>query len=125
MTSGNLRKLYILYWRHTTMDWENARTKELRDKLTYDEPGYELFLKFRQELDFRFMNCNRNTEDYVRHRDTVELLRRHKLRLEPLVFLELWKPNSQGTREEVYSIDSDYRLKLVLKRIKEVLEQEI
>ncbi len=120
MTSGNLRKLYILYWRHDSMDWENARTSELRDLLTYDE---DLNLRYRDGLDYQFMNVNRNTEDYVRHRDTVELLRRHKIRREPLIYLELWRPNKDGSREEMYSIDSDYRMKLVLRRIFEVISE--
>jgi hypothetical protein len=120
MTSGNLRKLYVLYWRHSTQDWENARTKELRDELTYDT---ELNLRFRTDLDYKFMNVNRNTEDYVRHRDTIELLRAKKVRLEPLVYLELWRPNKDGSKEEFYSLDSDYRLKVILRRIREVINE--
>lgn len=122
MTSGNLRKLYVVYWRHSSIDWENARTKELRDELTYNE---KLQLKFRTELDYRFMNCNRRGEDYVVHRDTIELLRPKKIRLEPMVYMELWKPNKEGSKEEFYSIDSDYRLKLVVKIIQEHLDNPI
>jgi hypothetical protein len=123
MKSGNLRKLYIFYWRHSIMDWENARTKELRDELTYDST-FPLNLRFRDDLDYKFMNVNRSTDDYVRHRDIVELYRSKKIRREPLVYLELWRPNNEGTKEEYHSIDSDYRLKLVLRRIHEVLSQE-
>lgn len=121
MTSGVLKKLHILYWRHSVKEDENARTKELRDELTYDE---QMQLRFRTELDYKFMNCNRNTEDYVRHRTEVEALRPHKVRLQPLVYLELWKANKNGYKEEYYPIDSDYRLKLVLRRIQEALDEE-
>lgn len=125
MTSGNLRRLHILYWRDSQSDKENARTTELYEKLTYEQPEFDLHLKFRTELDFRFMNCNRNTEDYVRNRDQVEYLRPKKIRKEPLIYLELWTPNNEGSREEFISIDSDYRLRIALKHIYEVLEKEI
>lgn len=121
MTSGVLRKLHVLYWRDSVKDHENARTKELRDELTYDD---QMNLRFRTDLDYKFMNCNRNTEDYVRHREDVERLRPHKTRMQPLVFLDLWKPNKDGYKEEYYSIDSDYRLKIVLRRIQEALDEE-
>lgn len=116
MKSGNVRKLYILYWRHPDLDWENARTTELYNELIYDD---DVRIQMRHDIDFRFMNVHRQTESYMRHRDTVELYRRHKIRREPLCFLELWKPNKDGRREEFWSIDSDYRLKEFLKALKE------
>lgn len=129
MKSGNLRRLHVLYWAHQTKtDWENSRTKELRNFLLYGVPEFrpndQFYLNMRDNLEYLFMNCNRNTEDYVRHRDKVEQLRPKKIRMEPLVYLELWKMNKDFTKEEFYSIDSDYMLNKVLRRIKEVLEDE-
>jgi len=118
MTNGNIRKLYIFFWRHPELDWENARTTELYNELIYDEG---IRINMRHDIDFRFMNVHRNTESYVSNRDTVELYRRHKVRREPLCYIELWKPNSDGRREEYWSIDSDYRLKKFLSSLKEHL----
>lgn len=121
MTSGNLRKLIVLYWRHATLDWENARTTELHRELTYNE---QLALRYRHDLQYVFANCNRHTESYVANRDLVEQLRPKKIRLEPLVYLELWHPNKDGRREEYWSIDSDYRLKEVIRQIHFYLNQQ-
>lgn len=122
MKSGNLRKLYVIYWRHPEQDWENARTTELIRELTYDE---KIRMPLRYDTDYRLMNCHRRTESYVANRDIIEYYRRHKVRREILIFMELWQPNEQRVKEEYYSIDSDYRLKLVLNRIKHHLETEL
>lgn len=122
MTSGNLRKLYVIYWRHPELDWENARTTEFIRELTYNE---HIRMPFRHEVDYRLMNCHRRTESYMANRDTVEYYRRHKIRREIFVYMELWQPNEQRVREEMYSIDSDYRLKLVLNRIRHHIETEL
>lgn len=121
MTSGNLRKLIVVYWRHPSQDWENARTTELHRELTYNE---KLALQFRHDLQYVFANCNRHTESYTINRDIVEQLRPKKIRREPLVYLELWRPNQEGRREEYWSIDSDYRLKEVIKQIEFYLTQQ-
>lgn len=113
--SGNIRKFYVFFWRHPELDWENARTTELYNELIYNDG---IRVQMRHELDFRWMNVHRRTESYVQHRDTIELFRRHKVRREPLCYLELWKPNHEGRREEFWSIDSDYRLKQFLISLK-------
>ena len=113
MTSGNLRKLHIIYWRHSSIDWENARTTELFNELTYND---KLALRFRNDLHYVFANCNRKTESYVRYKDVVELHRQHKIRMEPTVYLEFWQA-VDGRKEEYWSIDSDYRLKKVIERL--------
>ncbi len=114
MNSGNLRKLHIIYWRHPTLDWENARTTELFNELTYNT---KLNLRFRTELQYVFANCHRQTESYMANRDLVEQLRSKKIRREPLAYLEFWEPNRDGRREEYWSIDSDYRLKELIKQL--------
>lgn len=104
----------MIYWRHPTQDWENARTTDLHNHLTYDE---RLALRFRSDLQYVFANCNRHTESYAANRSLIEQLRPKKIRREPLIYLELWEPNKDGRREEYWSIDSDYRLKEVLRQI--------
>lgn len=114
MKSGNLRSLHILYWRHSTEDQENARTTELFRELMYDD---KLQIRLRDNLSFIFANVNRRTESYLANKSVVENLRSKKVKREPLVYLELWRPNEDQRKEEFWSIDSDYRLKAVLKRI--------
>jgi hypothetical protein len=113
MTSGNLKKLIVIYWRHPTLDWENARTTELNYELTYNST---LNIRFRSDLQYVFANCHRLTESYAANRDLVEYLRPKKIRREPLVYVELWQP-VDGRREEFWSIDSDYRLKELIKQL--------
>lgn len=108
MTSGNLKKLYIIYWRHQSKEWENARTTELYRELTYND---RFRPTMRDNLDFRFMNCNRHSESYAANASTVSYYRRYKLVKEPLIYLEFKQPNEKGLNEEIWSIDSDYRLK--------------
>lgn len=120
MTSGNLRKLYVIYWRHPTLDWENARTTELYNELTYNSV---LNIRFRTELKYVFANCHRKTESYAANRDAVEEMRPKKIRREPLVYLELWEPNRDGRREEYWSIDSDYRLKELIRQLDQYLNK--
>lgn len=115
MDAGNIRKLYIFFWRHPVLDWENARTTELYRELTYDD---DLRIHMRHNIDYRFMNVHRQTESYIKDRDVIEFFRRHKIRREPLCYIELWKPNEENRKEEFWSIDSDYRLKVLLNRIK-------
>ncbi len=114
MKSGNVRKLYVFYWRHPELDWENARTTELHNELVYNDA---VRIQLRYSVDYRFINVKRDTESYARNRDVVELYRRHKIRREPLCYIELFNHNSSGYKEEFWSIDSDYRLKEFLKSL--------
>lgn len=118
MTSGNIRKFYVFFWRHPELDWENARTTEMYQELIYNET---IRMPFRYDLDFRWMNVHRKTESYAQNRDTVEQFRRHKIRREPLCYLELWEPNAEGRKEELWSIDSDYRLRQFLRQLSQYL----
>lgn len=120
MKAGNVRKLYVFYWRHPELDWENARTTELRNHLWYDTP----LRPHMRDLDFKFLNVHRRTESYRQESNLIEQFRRYKVRREPLVYIELWQPNAEGRREEFWSIDSDYRLKLVLKHLEHTLNTD-
>jgi gluconate kinase len=111
---NNIKKLIILYWRHSTEDRENSWTKELYEKLIYDD---RLRLRHRNDMEFIFTNVNRKTEEYRLHAETVEYLRRHKLRGEPLVYIDLVFANERGSREEMFSIDSKHDVEQILERI--------
>jgi hypothetical protein len=113
MKSGNLKKLIIIYWRHPEIDWENARTTEFYKLLIYDD---KLALRSRQDMVFLFINCHRRTEDYARYKDLIEYYRPHKVRCEPMIYMELQEP-VDGRKEEFYSIESDYRMHAVIDRI--------
>lgn len=111
---NNIKKLIILYWRHSTEDRENSWTKELYEKLIYDD---RLRLRNRSDMEFIFTNVNRKTEEYLLHREEVEYLRRHKYKGEPLVYMDLIFPNERGSREEMFSIDSKHDVEQVVERI--------
>lgn len=113
--TNNLRRLVVLYWRHSKEDRENSWTKELYEALIYND---ELRLRYRNDTDFIFANVNRRTESYIQHRDLVENLRRLKERYHPLVYLDLIFPNERGSREEVYSLYNGYDIRQVIARIK-------
>jgi hypothetical protein len=113
MKSGNLKKLIVIYWRHPTIDWENARTTEFYKLLIYDD---DLAIRKRDDMQFLFINCHRNSEDYARHHDIIEYYRPRKTRCEPMVYMELHNP-ADGRREEFYSIDADFRMHEVIDRI--------
>lgn len=112
--TNNIKKLVILYWRHSTEDRENSWTKELYEKLIY-HPKFDI--RTVNSTEFIFANVNRKTESYLIHRETVEYLRKHKLRGEPLVYMDLVFANERGSREEIWSIDSKYDMEQVVERI--------
>ena len=111
---NNIRRLVVIYWRHSSEDRENSWTKELYEKLIYDD---RLNLRYHSEMKFIFANCNRKTESYYVNRDIVEELRRHKIRREPLVYLDLIFPNERGSREEIHSISNKYDMEQIIERI--------
>jgi hypothetical protein len=112
--TNNLRRLVVLYWRHSQEDRENSWTKELYEKLIYDD---ELRLRYQNKTEFIFANVNVRTESYLQYRDVIYGLRRHKERYHPLVFLDLIFPNENGSTEELYSICNENDIRQVLKRI--------
>ncbi len=113
--TNNLRRLAILYWRHSKDDKENSWTKELYEALIYDD---ELRIRQRYDTEFIFANVNRRTESYIQNKDVVEALRRHKERYHPLVYMDLVFPNERGSREEIRIIYSQNDIREVIKRIK-------
>jgi hypothetical protein len=119
MTSGNIKKLYVLYWKHSREDRQNSFTNELRDKLWYDK-RIEINTR-KNEMDFRFMNCNKNTEDYVIHRDAINLIRRHKVTCEPLVYVELYERNKDGRMEDMVSVNGDHNLNKAINMLDEYI----
>ncbi len=115
MTSGIVRRLYVLYWASAERsDWKNARTDDLIYELTYND---KLRLPLRDDLDWVMVNCNRRTESYVAHRELVERFRSKKMRYYPLIYVDLWEKGVDGTREEFWVIDSDYWMKKYLERL--------
>lgn len=119
---NNIRTLVVLYWRHSQFDQENSWTKELRDKLNYDD---ELRIRYRHDIKFVFANINRRTESYQTNKDIIERLRRYKEKAHPLVFIDLIFPNENFSREEKYVINNGYDVEQVMKRIRYlVLEYE-
>jgi len=112
--TNNLKKLVILYWEHSTEDRRNSWTKELYEALIYHK---KFDIRTVNETEFIFANVNRKTESYIKHRETVEYLRRHKLRGEPLVYMDLVFANERGSREEIISIDSKYDMEQTVERI--------
>lgn len=120
--TNNLKRLIILYWRHSKDDKENSWTKELYEQLIYDDA---LRLRYRNDTEFIFANVNRNTESYVQHRDLIESLRQHKERYHPLVYFDLIFANERGSREEKHIIYNQNDVREVIKRIKYyILEYE-
>jgi hypothetical protein len=113
--TNNLRRLVVLYWRHSQEDRENSWTKELYEKLIYDD---DLRLRYQNKTEFIFANVNRRTESYLQNRDIIYELRRHKERYHPLVYLDLIFPNQDGSREELYSICNEHDIRQVMKRIR-------
>jgi len=113
--TNNLRRLIVLYWRHSQRDHENSWTKELHEKLIYDD---DLRLRYQNKTEFVFANVNRNTESYLLYRDEVTELRRYKECYHPLVYLDLIFPNENGSREELYSICNGHDVEEVHKRIR-------
>jgi hypothetical protein len=111
---NNLRRLIFLYWRHSTEDRENSWTKELYEALIYHK---KFDIRSVRETEFIFANVNRKTESYLIHKDTIEYYRRHKLRGEPLIILQLMFANADGSREEMFSIDSQHDMLQVVDRI--------
>lgn len=119
MTSGIVRRLYFIYWGSVDRpDWKNARTDELLYELTYTD---SLRLPLRSELDYRIANTNRHSESYIANREMVEQFRPKKTRMCPLIYVELWEHGIEGTREELWTIDSDYWMKAYLQRLKAYL----
>lgn len=114
MDSGNLKRLIFLYWRHSQLDQENARTSALYHELLYND---RIRIPMRHGLEFVFANVNRRTESYMANRHVVEAFRRYKIRKEPLFILELWDYNEEGRKQEMISVDSEYRFRLALERI--------
>ena len=118
--TNNLRRVVILYWRHSKEDRENSWTKELYEQLIYDD---SIHIRNHYGTEFIFANVNRRTESYIQNRDVVESLRSHKLRGQPLVFLDLTFPNQDGSREEFYEIRGQADINLVHQRIKYYLQE--
>jgi len=113
--TNNLKRLIVLYWRHSKEDRENSWTKDLHEKLIYDD---QLRLRYQNRTEFIFANVNRKTESYLQHKEVVDQLRRHKECYHPLVFLDLIFPNERGSKEEMFSITNEYELNQVIARIK-------
>lgn len=120
MQTNNLKRLVVLYWRHSTLDWENSWTTELYEKLIYDD---ELRLRYQNKTEFIFANVNRRTESYQQYHDVVDQLRRHKLRYHPLVFMDLWFPNQDFSREEMFVIENKHDVEQIVARIKYWMRQ--
>lgn len=112
--TNNLKRLIILFWRHSQRDWENSWTTELYKKLIYDD---KLRLRHQNQTDFIWANVNRRTESYQQHKDVVRYFRRHKERYHPLVIMELRFPNDRFSKEEKYIIQRQYDIKQVMQRI--------
>lgn len=121
MTSGIIDSVTFIYWGHSEDKyWKNAHTDEMLREMTYLDDN--LRLPNRDNMKFIVANCNRNTEEYRIHKDTVERFRPKKTRLCPLVVIELKKPVN-GTKEEYWVIENtgDHSMKECLKRIKTYL----
>lgn len=117
MKAGIVRRLYFVYWASVERsDWKNAWTNELIYELTYNDA---IRLPLRDDLDWKFANCNRKSESYAANKYMVDMLRGHKIRRCPLIYVELWEKGLEQTKEEYWVIDSDneYRMKFYLNRL--------
>jgi hypothetical protein len=116
---NNIRRLVVLYWRHSKEDRENSWTKELYEELIYAD---DLRLKYRNDMQFVFANVNVRTESYNQNRYLVEELRKHKERYHPLVYIELVFP-LDGRRELLQIIENKHDINKTMRLIRYLMNE--